>query len=157
MDVLRFFDALLLVAEQVIKVPKIIFEDIPTRIFREPQLAEQLVEVPTILYFLRQKVDIPVPRGGGRFADLQGFHPEQSSTAPQFVEQIVDIPVSGGSLRGFRPAASSSSSHSPAGVLEDADEPFEGFFRTSLPGPINVRGSPRRRVRSWVRTRAHPR
>ena len=35
----------------------------------EPQLAEQLVEVPTILYFLKQKVDIPVPhRGGWRFS-----------------------------------------------------------------------------------------
>ena len=52
---------------QVIDVPKIILEDIPPRIsVREPQLAEQLVEVPTILYFLKQTVDIPVPRGRGR-------------------------------------------------------------------------------------------
>ena len=77
--VLQFFDALSTVAEQVIDVPKIIFEDIPTRIFREPQLAEQLVEVPTVLYFLKQKVGIPVSGGGGRLADHQGFlkqHPE---------------------------------------------------------------------------------
>ena len=63
-DVLQFFGALLLVVEQFLDVPKIILEDIPPRISaREPQLAEQLVEVPTILNFLKQTVDIPVPRG----------------------------------------------------------------------------------------------
>ena len=51
-DVLQFVDALVLVAEQVIEVPKIkiILEDIPSRLScREKQLAEQLVEVPTVL------------------------------------------------------------------------------------------------------------
>ena len=38
----------------------------PTLDVPAPQLAEQLVEVPTILYFLKQTVDIPVPRGRGR-------------------------------------------------------------------------------------------
>ena len=33
------------------------------------------MEVPTIPYFLKQKLDIPVPGGGGRLADLQGFSP----------------------------------------------------------------------------------
>ena len=56
---------------------------------REPQLVEQLVEVPTILYFLNQKVDFPVPGGGGRHADLQGCLRGQSSTAPQFSEQRI--------------------------------------------------------------------
>ena len=38
-DVLRFFDMLCPVAEQVIAVPKIILEDIPARrLCREPQL-----------------------------------------------------------------------------------------------------------------------
>ena len=69
-DVLRFFDAIVPVAEQVIDVPKIILEDIPTPIFREPQLAEQLVEVPTEPAFVEQTIDIPVPRGRGR--RLQG-------------------------------------------------------------------------------------
>ena len=50
---------------------------------------EQLVEVPTILYFLNQKVDFPVPGGGGRHADLQGCLRGQSSTAPQFSEQRI--------------------------------------------------------------------
>ena len=51
-DVLRFFDTLLPVADQVIDVPKITLEDFPARrLCREPQLVEQVVEVPTILYF----------------------------------------------------------------------------------------------------------
>ena len=55
-DVLQFFDALSPVAEQVIDVPKIIIEHIPPRTsVREPQLAEQLVEVPTVLYFLKHR------------------------------------------------------------------------------------------------------
>ena len=48
-DVLRCFDSLFPVAEQAIDVPKIFVDDIPPRTsVREPQLAEQLVEVPTI-------------------------------------------------------------------------------------------------------------
>ena len=58
-------------------------------------------------------MDIPVPQGCGRHADLQGFLRGQSSTG---AEQIVDIP--GGGLH--RPGQSSSS----------ADEPGEGVFRT---------------------------
>ena len=79
-DILHFFDALLPVAEQATDVPKIFLEDIPSRTpVREPQLAEQLVEVTTILSFVKQTVDIPVPRGGGR--RLQGFLPELNPTA----------------------------------------------------------------------------
>ena len=76
---------------------------------REPQLAEQLVEVPTILTpdFIRmlQKVDTPVPHGGrGASGGLQGFLPGQSSSFT--VEQIVDNPVPRGGgrrLQGFLP------------------------------------------------------
>ena len=51
-DVLRFFDTLCPVAEQVIDVPKISLEDIPARrLCREPQLVEQLVEVPTVVSY----------------------------------------------------------------------------------------------------------
>ena len=128
-----FFDALIPVAEQVIDVPKIFIERIPPRTsLREPQLAEQLVEVPTIVSFsslqriMEQTVDIPVPQGGGRHADLQGFLRGQSSTG---VEQIVDIP--GGGLH--RPGQSSSS----------ADEPGVGGFSHF---------SPNKKVRSWLRT-----
>ena len=56
------------VAEQVIAVPKIMLEDhIPHRsALREPQLVEQLVEVPKEPVFVEQTVDIPVPDRGGR-------------------------------------------------------------------------------------------
>ena len=108
-DVLQLFDALILVAEQVIDVPKIFIERIPPRTsVRGPLLAEQLVEVPTIVSFsslqriMEQTVDIPVPQGGGRHADLQGFLRGQSSTG---VEQIVDTPCGG----LHRPGQSSSS------------------------------------------------
>ena len=135
-DVLRFFDTLCSVAEQVIDVPKISLEDIlAQRLCREPQLVEQLVEVPTVVSYssllqrtVEQHVDNPVPGGRGRLAGLQGSSPGQSSTA--FVEQIGHIP--GGGLQGFRPRQGSTafSSYSPTGSDDDADEPGIGFFRT---------------------------
>ena len=147
MDVLQLFDALILVAEQVIDVPKI---SSPSRLCRRrvrfaPQLAEQLVEVLTIVSYsslqriMEQNVDIPVLGLGGRASGLQGFLPGQGSTATRsskkriskrIVEQIVDIP--GGGLQDFRPGQSSSaSSSSPAGVHGSADEPREGFSHFS--------------------------
>ena len=138
-DVLRFFDRLAIVPGQAIEVPKIL----PFRaVLRDPQLAEQLVELPTIVSYsslqrnMEQNVDIPVLGRGGRASGLQGFLPGQGSTATRspkkriserIVEQIVDIP--GGGLQDFRPGQSSSaSSSSPAGVHGSADGPGEGFF-----------------------------
>ena len=84
------------------------------RDLRHPQMAEQLVEVPTVLSpsLLRQLsgeqiVDISVRRGrgGSGSGGLQGSLPEQDSSA--FVEQIVGIPFRSGSLntevQGLRP------------------------------------------------------
>ena len=72
-DVLRFFDLLLPVPEQVIEVPKILLDDVPVRaVLRDPQLVEQLVEVPTIVSFswlqlrMEQNADIPAPGRGPR-------------------------------------------------------------------------------------------
>ena len=143
-DVLQFFGTLTTDREQVIEVPKIITEDFPMRaVLRDPQLAEQLVEVPTIVSYswlqlrMEQTVDIPVPGRGGRSSGLQGFLPGQGSTAFLFsgerisvrtVEQTVDPP--GGVLQDFRPGLSSSSSYFPAGVSEALDEPGPGGFRT---------------------------
>ena len=86
-DILRFFDTLP-DPEQVIEVPKISPEDVSMRTaVRAPQLAEQLVEVPTIVswsllkFIMEQNVDIPVPGRGGGISGLQGFLPGQSSTA----------------------------------------------------------------------------
>ena len=67
------------------------------------------MEVPTVLSPLRiaeQIVGIPVPRGRGK-RRVQGLLPEQNSTvisssleriSEQTMEQIVDIPSSGGGL-----------------------------------------------------------
>ena len=140
-NVVQFLAAqLLVVPEPVIEVPKILPYDIPPRRWcRDTQLVEQLVEVPTTVSYsslfqrtVEQHVDIPVPGDGGRPSfGLQGFLPRQRSTASpsrkriseRIVEQIVD-PVSRGGLHG------SSSSHSPAGDEERADEPGKGVFRT---------------------------
>ena len=116
------------IAEQVIEVPKISCSPCPSRsLIPEPQSAEQLVEVPTVLSPLRiaeQIVGIPVPRVCGQ-RRVQGFLPEQSSTATassleriseRTVEQIVDISPGGGLGQG---------SASSAGV---ADEDFPGFL-----------------------------
>ena len=176
-----FATQLPVVAEPFIEVPKILPHDVPPRRWcRDTQLVEQLVEVPTILYFLKQRipeqiVDNPVPYGGrgasrglqgflpghsslkrtaNKIADLpaprsgvrrlQGFLPEQSSTATSSssssssslerisernVEQIVDSRGFGEGLQDFCPGQiSSSSSHDPARVSEALDEPGEGFF-----------------------------
>ena len=92
--------------EQVIEVPEI---SLPSRCCRTvlsaPQMAEQLVEVPTVVSFsslqqlsVEQIIDIPVPHLGGRS-----------------VAQNVDTPVlhgrgsvSGSGLQSFRPGQSSS-------------------------------------------------
>ena len=84
-------------ADQVIEVPKVSY---PPRFGRTvlctPQTAEQLVTVPTTLYFLKQTVDTR-----GRSGDPQRFLPEQSS--PSTVGQIIDIPAPGrGVQRGLQ-------------------------------------------------------
>ena len=49
-DILRFLDTLMPDPEQVIEVPKISPEDVSMHtVVREPQLVEQLVEVPTLV------------------------------------------------------------------------------------------------------------
>ena len=79
-DITRFFGTLLPVPEQVIEVPKILLEDVPMRaVLRDTQLAEQLVEVPTIVSYsslqrtVEHHVDIPVPVREGRASGRQGF------------------------------------------------------------------------------------
>ena len=123
LDAGRLVDRFLQVPELVIEVPKISLDVIPLRtLVPEPQLAELLVEVPTIVSFsslqrtIEQTVDIPVPQGGGGrvgVRSLQGF-PGQSSTAccgadfpAAAAEQNVDIPVPRGD-RTLHPASTSS-------------------------------------------------
>ena len=99
-DVLKIVD--LSVPVQEIDVPKISSLSCPPprRVLPEPQSADQLVEVPTVLSPLRiaeQIVGIPVVQGRGK-RRLQGFLPEEGSTvtpssleriSEQIVEQIV--------------------------------------------------------------------
>ena len=142
------------IAEQVIEVPKISCSPCPSRSrVPEPQLAEHLVEVPTVLTPTRiavqiaeQIVGIPVPHGR-----VQGLLPGQSSTAVSAakrisewtVEQNVDISSGVGLGQG------SSSSARPA------EEDFTGFFRT-FPHGKKVRSAGQvsadlpRHVSSWT-------
>ena len=139
LEVLRRLDVE--VPAQVSEVPKISQDSIRERLvdcdLRHPQMAEQLVEVPTVASYssllqrtVEQTVDIPASRGRGLRGGIEGFFPGQSSTAPSFSEQIVDIPVPRGDLQGFLPGQGStaSSSHSP----DAANEAGVGVFRTFL-------------------------
>ena len=88
-EVLKILDKSVPDVEQVIEVPKILQHVALQRSsLQEPQLAEQLVEVPTIVSWsllqliTKQNVDIPVPGGGVR--GLQGFSPGQASTTSSF-------------------------------------------------------------------------
>ena len=65
-DVLHFFDTLTPDPEQVIEVPKILLDDVPMRtVVRDPQLAEQLVDVPTNLGYALAVIAFLCLRVGG--------------------------------------------------------------------------------------------
>ena len=104
-NIIQFFAALSPVPEQVLDVPKILHHGVPMRRFcREPQLVEQLVEVPTIVSFsslqrtVEQNVDIPVVGGNGAGGGLSGFLPGHHFSMP--AEQIVDNLVPRWRFRG---------------------------------------------------------
>ena len=88
-------------------MPMIVPEDVSLRTaVREPQLVEQLVEVPTVVSWsmlqqiVEQNVDIPVvDRTSGAGGGLSGFLPGQYSMT---AEQIVDNPVPRRRFRGDR-------------------------------------------------------
>ena len=90
------------VLEQVIAVPKTSCPSRSSRTFlSEPQRAEQLVEVPTVLSYsllqernAQQIVDIPVPHHGGA-RSLQGFSPGHGS-GQRSVEQNPGCGAPGG-------------------------------------------------------------
>ena len=98
LDVLRFFAMLLPVLEQDIEVLKILLDYVPVRTaVRVTQLAEQLVEVPTIVSCsslqraMEQHDDTPVPRRGGRNAGLQGFLLGQCSVSLERISERIKI------------------------------------------------------------------
>ena len=115
-------------------MPKIYTEDVPVRaVLRDPQLVEQLVEVPTTFSYaalllwhaihgsrprtVEQNVDIPAVDGCG---GLQGFPPGQSSATSS--EQTVDIPVPHGGRHDLSPSS--------ADFSNPPDTANQGFFRT---------------------------
>ena len=120
-NLVQFFAALSPVPEQVIAVPKILPHEVPPRrLCRDTQLAEQLVEVPTILYFLKQRIpeqidDNPVPHGGrGASGGLQGFLPGHSSLK-RTANKIADLPAPRSGVRrlqGFLPEQGSTATSS---------------------------------------------
>ena len=65
------------VPEQIIEVPKVSLDCIWERLvdcdLRHPQMAEQLMELPTVLSLAEQIVDNPAPRDRGRRGGLQDF------------------------------------------------------------------------------------
>ena len=123
------------VAEQVIEVPKLALPvcAVHRAALPEPQLVEQLVEVPTVLSVavLQQRtaehvIGFPVPgRGGGSRGGLQG----QSSTASA-VEQTIG--VDRGGLQGFLRGQSSTASA--------VEQTFSQALHRSLPrAPVHGR------------------
>ena len=108
-DILHFLRALSPDPERAVEVPKILPVDVPLRTsVREPQLVEQLFEVPTIVSFLELNVDIPVVGVSGTGGGLSGFLPGQnySMTAAQIVDNPVPRPGVAGDLQGFPPGQS---------------------------------------------------
>ena len=116
-EVVSFFrNSVPAVAEQVIEVPKLALPVcvVQRAALPEPQLVEQLVEVPTVLTYslLKQRtaeqvVDTPVSLGRGRGArgGLQGSSQGQGSTAVCGADEVVSPALharGGGSLGGLQ-------------------------------------------------------
>ena len=124
------------VDEQVITVPKFSTDRVPQRLVERcfPQLAEQLVEVPTVLSYslLQQRTaeqitDFPVPgRGGGARGGLQGLSQGQGSTAVCVAENV-DTPVPhgrGGGARGGLQGLSHGQGSTAVCGAENVDTPI---------------------------------
>ena len=134
----------------VIEVPKIssLLCPPPRRFIPVPQMAEQLAEVPTILYFLKQRipkqiVDNPVPHGGrGVSGGLQGF-------LPGHVEQTVDFPAPCSRVRRLQGFFPEKSSTAPQFSTERISELIvEHIVDDPVPSGGGRRGR-RRRIRIW--------
>ena len=105
--VVKFFSkSLAVVAEQVIEVPKLPLPDGYSQrvVPPEPQMAQQLVDVPTVHCFVEQTVYISGVSGAPGHGSPQGFLPRQSSSAT--AEQTAVNPVprgrgARGGLQGF--------------------------------------------------------
>ena len=139
------------VAEQVIEVPKLALPGraVPRAALSEPQLVEQLVEVPTVLSysFLKQRtaeqvVDSPVLHGRGRGArgGLQGSSQGQGSTAVCGADEVVSPALHArgggarGGLQGLSPGLGSTAFGGADNVVSPALHAREGRARGGLHG-----------------------
>ena len=125
LDIFKFVDTVL--TEQVIDVPKISQDIIPQRLvdpdLRPTQTAEHLVEVPSILYILKQKVDIPVPRVFSQNR-IQQRSPSGSSLTFQYKVEVFKVYAQD---RVPQPHLLLLTLQL---VFDDADEAFQRMFRT---------------------------
>ena len=153
------------VAEQVIEVPKLALHVLAVQraALPEPQLVEQLVEVPTVLSVavLQQRtaeqiVDTPVPhgRGGGARGSLHGLSQGQGSTADcaDFVVSPASHGRGGGARGGFHGISQGQGStpfcdaeHVDISVPHGRGKLGDGVFSSSSAGAADegpaVRGS----------------
>ena len=140
------------VAEQVIEVPKISCPSHAGRAaLREPQMVEQLVEVPTVLTYsllqqrtAEQLVDNPAPHGRGSDArgGLQGLSQGQGSSAVSGAVHVNTLVphVSGGGARGGLQGLSQGQG-STAVCGADHVDTRGGVARGGLPGFSQGQGS----------------
>ena len=145
-------------AEQVIDVPKISQDRTRQGLveyLRQPQTAEQLVEVPTLFFFAREcGAEHRHSSSSSSWRRSSRFTPGQVSTAFCGADHFENPLPRVGGLQGFLPrqASTASCAHSPGA----ADEAFTGFFAL-FPTLKKVRGWVRTQRRKCPRTRAHPR
>ena len=145
------------VAEQVIEVPKLALpvHAVQRAALSEPQLVEQLVEVPTVLTYslLKQRtaeqvVDTPVSHGRGRGArgGLQGSSQGQGLTAVCGADEVVSPALharGGGSLGGLQGLSQGQGSSAFCGADNVVSPALHarGGSRGGLPGSSQGQGS----------------
>ena len=149
-DVFQFFDRLSAVPEPVIEVPKIYTEDVPMcAVLRATQLAEQLVEVPTIISnpvvlllqallehkqrTVEQNVDIPAVGGSGTGGGLSGQN--HSTTAEQIVDNPVPRPAGAGDLQGLPSGQGSTAFSEQIAEFPDPGQSVQGSAASSSDSP----------------------
>ena len=156
-EVVSFFrNSVPAVAEQVIEVPKLSLPvcAVQRAALPEPQLVEQLVEVPTVLTYslLKQRtaeqvVDTPVPHGRGRGArgGLQGSSQGQGSTAVCGADEVVSpsLHARGGSRGGLQGLSQGQGSTAFCGADNVVSPSLHarGGFRGGLQGSSQGPGS----------------
>ena len=160
------------VAEQVIEVPKLALPGraVPRAALSEPQLVEQLVDVPTVLSFsmLQQRipeqiVDTPVPhgRGGGARGGLQGLSQGQGSSAVSGAGNVDSlVPGRGGGARGGLHGLSHGQGSTAVSGADYVDTPVHGRgggARGGLHGLSHGQGSTSVSGADYVDTAVHSR